>query len=130
MILLDTSVLVDALTGPRRSALALRKVIERGERVLVPALVLYEWLRGPRVPQELVAQEALFPRAAAVPFGPEEAARAAKLYAQSARVRGREIDLAVAACALVLDAALWTLNVRDFQGIPGLKVFDPATLPP
>ena len=56
MIHLDTSLLVDALTGPRRSAPALRRVIERGERVAVSALVLYEWLRGPRLPGELAFQ--------------------------------------------------------------------------
>jgi len=40
MILLDTSALIDAITGPKRSASALRQAIERGERVLLPALVL------------------------------------------------------------------------------------------
>ena len=38
MIVLDTSVLVDALTGPRRSAPAMRQAIENGDRFLVPAL--------------------------------------------------------------------------------------------
>ena len=48
MILLDTSVLIDALTGGRRSAPALRRTIESGERVALTTLVLYEWHRGPR----------------------------------------------------------------------------------
>ena len=61
MIHLDTCVLVDALTGPRRSAPALRALIEQGERISFSALVLYEWLRGPRRPEELRVQEALFP---------------------------------------------------------------------
>ncbi len=122
MILLDTSVLVDALTGPRRSALDLRSAIERGERLVLPTLVLYEWLRGPRLEEELFAQEALFPREAAVPFGMVEAARAAELYRGLRRPRGREIDLAIAACALVRDAALWTLNPADFRDIPGLRL--------
>src|SRR3989449_11692731 len=64
-----SSVLVDALTGPRRSAGALRKTIERGERVALSTLVLYEWRRGPRLPEELAAQEALFPNESVVPFG-------------------------------------------------------------
>ncbi len=51
MILLDTSVLIDGLSGPRRSAPALRAAIEDGERILLSALVLYEWLRGPRLPE-------------------------------------------------------------------------------
>ena len=125
MILLDTSVLIDALTGPKRSAAALRKAIEAGERLVVPALVLYEWLRGPRLRQELAAQEALLPRESAVPFGPEEAALAARLYGEISRARGREIDLAIAASALVQRARLWTLNVEDFKDIPGLEMFLP-----
>ena len=126
MILLDTSVLVDALTGPRRSAPALRRAIERGERLLLPSLVLYEWLRGPRLPEELAAQEALFPATAAVPFGPVEAARAAQLHVRRPRGRGREIDLAIAACALTLGARLWTLNPRDLRDLEGLELYPPA----
>ncbi len=126
MIVLDTSVLIDALTGPRRSAPALRRAIENGERLLLPSLVLCEWLRGPRLPEELAAQDALFPAAAALPFGPAEAARAAHLYVRLRRGRGREIDLAIAACALTLGARLWTLNPRDFRDLEGLDLYPPA----
>ena len=94
--------------------------------MLVPTLVLYEWLRGPRLPSEIGAQEALFPFESAVPFGPEEARTAARLYREVARPRGREIDLAIAAHALSTGALLWTLNVSDFQDIPGLGVSQPA----
>lgn len=127
MIVLDTSLLVDALTGPRRSAPALRRAIERGDRLGLPSLVLYEWLRGPRLPQELAAQEALLPAAAALPFGPPEAARAAQLYLRLSRRRGREIDLAIAACALTRGARLWTLNPRDFRDLDGLKLYFSTT---
>ena len=126
MILLDTSALIDSLTGPRRSARALRRAIAQGERVVLTTLVLYEWLRGPRRPAELEAQEALFPREAALPFGPAEAATAAELYTTLSGARGREIDLAIAACALGWDARLWTLNVADFEDIPGLELYRPA----
>jgi len=125
VILLDTSVLIDALTGPRRSAPALRRAVERGERLLVPSLVFYEWLRGPRLRQELADQEALLPLAAAAPFGPAEAVAAARLYQSVRRPRGREMDLAIAACALVRNAELWTLNPRDFRDLPGLRLAAP-----
>lgn len=126
MILLDTSVLIDALTGPRRSARLLRRAIERGERILIPSLVLYKWLRGPRLPEEVAAQEALFPSALALPFGFQEARLAARLYAVVRRPRGRELDLAIAACALAWEAELWTLNLGDFRDIPGLRVSPPG----
>jgi predicted nucleic acid-binding protein len=123
MILLDTTVLVDALTGPKRSAGALRTAIAQGERIVLATLVLYEWLRGPRREEELRAQEALFPRAAAVPFGAAEARRAAELYRTVRGARGREIDLAIAACALCHEARLWTLSVDDFRDVPGLHLY-------
>ena len=122
MTILDTSVLIDSLSGQKRWARALRRTIEQGERILVPSLVLYEWLRGPRLPEELAAQEALFPSDSAIPFGPQEAALSAKIYRSLKRPRGREIDLAIAACAIGRDAELWTRNLSDFQDIPGLRL--------
>ena len=124
MILLDTSVLVDALTGHRRSAAAVREAIDRHEIIRLSTLVLYEWLRGPRTPEEIAAQEMLFPGEAAVTFGAREAELAATLYRRVPRARPREFDLAVAACALTHEAALWTLNTRDFSDIPDLRLFD------
>lgn len=122
MTVLDTSVLIDSLTGPKRSAKSLRAAIEQGERILIPALVLYEWLRGPRLTSELAAQEALFPLDGAIPFGSREAALSAELYRSLRRPRGREMDLAIAACAIVREASLWTLNVADFRDISQLRL--------
>ncbi len=119
--------LVDALTGPRRSAPALRAAIAGGERVAFCSLVLYEWLRGPRRAAELNAQEHLFPRQTVVAFGPEESALAAALYRKVRRPRGRELDLAIAACAIAHAAALWTLNPEDFRDIPGLSLYEATT---
>ncbi len=122
MVHLDTSVLIDALTGPRRSAPRLRAAIEEGERIQLSTLVLYEWLRGPRTTAELHDQEALFPVETAIAFGTAEATRASRLYAKLRRARGREIDLAIAACALEHGASLWTLNPEDFSDIPDLTL--------
>jgi predicted nucleic acid-binding protein len=118
----DTSALVDALTGPRRSLETLIALIDQSHRPAISAIVLYEWLRGPRTRAEVAAQEDLFPAAEAVAFGPAEAAAAARLYKGVARPRGREIDLAVAACALTNGARLWTLNAVDFRDIPDLRL--------
>jgi predicted nucleic acid-binding protein len=126
LIHLDTSLLIDALAGQRRSAGRLRQALARSERILISSLVLYEWRRGPRLREETAAQEALFPTASAVPFGPDEALAAATLFATVARPRGRELDLAIAACALVHGAALWTLNARDFGDIPRLRLIATA----
>jgi predicted nucleic acid-binding protein len=125
VIHLDTSVLVDALTGTRRSGRALRRVIEQGERIAISSLVLYEWLRGPRVEAELEDQEELLPREQAVHFGPHEATLAAQLYRAVPRARQRELDLAIAASALGHEAVFWTLNPEDFRDIPGLTLYRP-----
>lgn len=122
MIVLDTSVVVETLGAGGGLRRDLRRVFEDGERVVLPTLVLYEWLRGPRVPEELAAQEALLPSDEAIPFGVDEAALAARLYRDLPRSRGREVDLAIAACALSWNADLWTLNRPDFQDIPELRL--------
>lgn len=90
---------------------------------MVPALVLYEWLRGPRTARELTDQEKLFPSAAAVVFDSEDAALSANLYRKLRRARSREIDIAIAACAIRHEAKLWTLNPDDFADIPGLRLY-------
>jgi predicted nucleic acid-binding protein len=125
MILLDTSVLVEGLGSQGTLRSRLREAIVRRERILLPALVLFEWLRGPRRPEELAAQEALFPSDRAIPYGPDEAMLAAELYRSVRRPRGREVDLAIAATAMAWEAALWTLNTGDFRDIPGLELVEP-----
>jgi len=123
---LDTSVLVDALTGGRRSGAALERTVARGHVLATSALALYEWLRGPRTPEELADQEALLPSAEVRGFGPAEAARAADLYRILKRARGRHMDVAIAGCALEHGAHVWTLNPDDFRDMPGLKLYEPA----
>jgi len=122
MIHLDSSALIAALSGPRSHAPVLRRFISDGDRLGVSAIVLYEWWRGPRTDEELDAQEALLPARTACQFGVAEAGLAASLYRRLKRPRHREIDLAVAACAIVQNAALWTLNPRDFADIPDLQL--------
>ena len=51
---------------------------------------------------------------------------AAGLYATLPRARGRETELAIAACALLWEAELWTLNLGDFDDVLGLKVCLPG----
>ena len=127
MIHLDTSVLIDVFTGSQRSAFAFRQAIASGERLAISTLVLYEWRRGPRHPAELEVQDHLLPSIAAVPFDVTAAARAADLYRKIKRPRHRELDLAIAACALIQDAAFWTLDPADFRDIPGLALYQPAS---
>ena len=124
IIHIDTSALVDALTGPRRSLDTLIDLTGQGHRIGMSTIVLYEWLRGPRTRAELSAQEELFPSERAVEFGAPAAAIAARLYKQLARPQGREIDLALAASAIASGAAIWTLNPADFRDVPNLRLIE------
>jgi predicted nucleic acid-binding protein len=126
VIVIDTSVLIDGLSGAKLSAPAIRDAIAEGEEILLPALVLYEWLRGPRLSEELALQESLFPSKSAVSFDKEQAKVSADLYRSVRRARTREVDLAIAACALVHEARLWTLNRPDFRDVPGIRLYGPG----
>src|SRR5262245_2331327 len=120
MIHLDTSALIDSLTGRKQSERRLRSFIEASQRVHISAPVFYEWRRGTRSTEEIEDQEALFPFEQIVPFGVFEALLAADLYRKVRRARGREIDIAIAACAIAQKAQLWTLSPDDFKDIPNL----------
>lgn len=119
---LDTSMLVEAFAGSRPAFARVVDVANEGHRFAISSIALYEWLRGPRTAAEIDVQAAIAPPDAIHVFGEAEAALAAELYTTVKRPRGREFDLAIAACAIVRDAALWTANRRDFEDIPGLRL--------
>jgi predicted nucleic acid-binding protein len=120
LIHLDTSVLVDAFTGTRRSMASLRRATAVGDVTTFSTLVLYEWLRGPRTDDETQAVDAFFATDVLAEFGRREAERAAALYRHVKGARQRQADLAIAACAIEHGARLWTLNPADFRDVPGL----------
>jgi predicted nucleic acid-binding protein len=124
LIHLDTSVLVDAFTGARRSLARLRAATAKGDVITFSTLVMYEWLRGPRTDSEKEAVDTFFELDLLSVFGRQEAERAAALYGGVKGARQRQADLAIAACAIELNARLWTLNRSDFEGIPGLMLFE------
>ena len=84
---------------------------------------MYEWLRGPRIDLDIELQRELCPEDHIVTFGGVEAALAARLYRSISTARQREVDIAIAACAIEHGAALWTRNPRDFRSIPGLTLY-------
>lgn len=126
LIHLDTSVLVDAFTGARRSLASLELATIKGEVVTFSSIVLYEWLRGPRTEEEVETVRAFFETDRVAAFGERDAKTAAALYRQVKRARSRQADLAIAACAIEQGASLWTLNAGDFDDVPGLRLYQPV----
>ena len=119
---LDTSLLVDAFTGERRAGPMLAAWLAGGNRIGISSLVLYEFFRGPRTAAEKKDIEELLTTSEVIDFRRNEAERAAHIYRALKQPRQREIDIAIAACALVREASIWTLNPRDFRDIPDLDV--------
>jgi predicted nucleic acid-binding protein len=48
------------------------------------------------------------------------------MYRGLKRARGRDIDIAIAVCAIAQGARLWTLNPGDFRDLPGLALYSAA----
>lgn len=101
----------------------LRAAWESGERIRVPTLVVYEWDRGPRTESERAAFARLFSEDEWIAFGPDGTRVAATLSRPVDWPRRRGIDLAIAACAISWDGALWTLNPADFRDLPDLDLW-------
>jgi predicted nucleic acid-binding protein len=119
---LDTSVLIRVL-GSTDGIDLLEEAHARGDRLAISALALFEWLRGSHTSEQLIVQQRLFPDAGIVWFGASEARTAALVYRNVPRARPRQADIAIAACAIEYGAALWTLNPKDFEDIPGLTLY-------
>ena len=120
---LDTSVLIEVITKTRPLLAAYEAAATAGHRLNVSSPVLYEWLRGPRVDSDLQLQRQLHPDDQVVLFGAAEAALAAELYREVKRPCGRDLDIAIAACAIEHGATLWTVNPRDFLDVPGVRLY-------
>ena len=122
---LDTSVLIEIITRTRPLLVSHERAVRAGHRTAISSPVLYEWLRGPRTASDIDLQGRLFPTGQVVAFGVSEAAQAGQIYRALTRARDRDMDVAIAACAIEHGASLWTVNPRDFRDIPGLQLYEP-----
>ena len=70
------------------------------------------------------ALDAMYDAMPVLPFGVDETAAYRAIVEQLGYSRRKLIDRMIAAQALVAGAVLATLNPRDFQEIPGLRIED------
>lgn len=118
----DTTVLIDHLRGDERARAVIREAIESGQTLVSSILTKTELLAGMRSSEEpatRVLMETL--RWAEVD---DQLAGRAGMFANQYLRSHPDIDVAdyvIAATTHLLNAELWTLNVRRFPMFPGLE---------
>lgn len=119
---LDTDVLVYALSrvGPERRRIV--QLAESDAEVQMSAIAWYEFSRGPRTPEQLGVARSFFFEDGIVPFSEDLAAMSADVFRSLGSPRKRAADIAIGVTAATWDAVLLTRNVKDFGGIPTLRV--------
>lgn len=128
-ILIDSSVLIAAERG--QLALARHLLGQEQETLALSAITASELLHGVQraaEPRRRMQRErfveAILARFPVLEFGLEAARVHARLWAELV-TRGEVIgahDLLIAATAISLDFHVATMNARDFQRIPGLRL--------
>lgn len=122
IVLLDTTVLIDALRG-RPAAERLKALRVSADVPATSAINVEEIIRGLRGRRETEAAERLLSGLAVVPLRRREGALAGQ-WRRTFAGRGRTLaqaDCLVAAAAVAAGARLATGNVKDFP-MPGLVV--------
>ncbi|HEX9468152.1 MAG TPA: type II toxin-antitoxin system VapC family toxin [Bradyrhizobium sp.] len=130
MICLDTNIVIRIVNG-RSSSLRLRleEQMRAGTPIALPVIALFEMRYGFAKSDRRDINERLLERflglgVDVLPFETEDAAHAGDIRAHL-EVRGTPIgpyDILIAAQARCRDAALVTLNQREFDRVPGLIV--------
>ena len=133
MALLDTSVLVDLSRSARsdagrRAAAAVTELLRRGETAYTSRIAEAEFRVGPfRAPdpsRELAKVEDVLTACVILEFDARAAARFAEVKAHLLGI-GRppgDMDVQIAAVALVHGQSLLTRNAKHFADVPGLAV--------
>jgi predicted nucleic acid-binding protein len=119
----DFLIRVAMVHGPERERLL--GLAETDADIRMSAIAWYEFLRGPRTPEELAMAGLLLDDEDIVPWTVELAGRAADTYRRGRISRRRANDIAIGTTAAAERALLLTVNPSDFKGIPGLSVEAP-----
>jgi predicted nucleic acid-binding protein len=124
ILLLDSTVLIDALRDRKGRRSLIRDLAQRGERLATSAMNVGE-IYGGMLPAEERITESLLGSLEVYPVSATIARKAGSLQFAAAR-KGRTLGLAdmiVATTALEHDLTVMTDNSKHFP-VPGLKFFD------
>jgi predicted nucleic acid-binding protein len=119
---LDTDFLIVALTvaGPERRKLT--QAADSESRIEMSAIAWYEFVRGPRTPEQLAVARAFLTQDGVIAFTEDLALHAAEVFRSLGSPRKRAADIAIGVTASVHDGVLFTRNKKDFAGIPNLRL--------
>jgi predicted nucleic acid-binding protein len=111
---------------PNISNLSMKNVlilIHGYSTLVVPAFVEYEILRGEKNPIDAFWEQ-FFDKVGVLPFDRACARAAADIYAYLKPLNQHQqpLDILIAATARVWDYPIATLNTKDFEHIPGIKI--------
>ncbi len=123
MILLDTSVLIEALRTKNKQATMLYALASRGDGLAVSSITVYEFRNGITPVNQALCEQVL-KSMETVSFDDNAAQIASTIY-RALKSQHNLIDIAdilIAATAMAHDASLATLNTRHFQRIVGLTL--------
>jgi predicted nucleic acid-binding protein len=115
MICLDTNYLILGLQKGTSESAKLVKWYQAGEVIITPMPAWYEFLCGPITEQQVTTMRAFLDEV--TPFGEQQAAKAAELFAATGRKRSLKIDIMIAATAMLAGAQLATNNKSDFRSL-------------
>lgn len=122
MIVLDTSVLIEHLRGRVEAHTALRRAVEDDHLLAASVLTKIEVIAG-MPSNERRSVETLFSAMEWLPVTDEIAEDAGSLARQYRRSHQSidVVDYVIAATARILGAAVWTLNVKHFPMVEGIR---------
>lgn len=122
LVHLDSDYLIKAVStaGPERNQLV--ALLDDESQVGMSAVAWYEFIRGPRTPEQLALASLVLEEDDVVPFDPAIAEVAAETFRRLGGPRRRANDIAIGTTAALLGATLWSLNREDFAGIPNLEL--------
>lgn len=119
---LDADFLVKAVStsGDERSRLL--KIAGDETPIGMSVIAWYEFVRGPRTPEQLALASVLVEEDDVIAFDSALAQTAGETFRRLGSPRRRANDIAIGTTAAAQGAILWTLNGEDFAGIPNLEL--------
>jgi predicted nucleic acid-binding protein len=124
MILCDTNIFIHAFNGGTTTIEALNRI--GMEHVAVSSITVMELLQGMGNKRELTLMKKKIKYYDVIHFTPEVSQKSVELIDQFKLSHGLQIpDAIIAATAIVFKLPLFTYNVRDFNFIPDIILYEP-----